>query len=91
MPDIVYSGVGELDALSLKHLQLYFDLCSEEYHLWRNGIVPNDIWKLWSEEMRITIQNPIYQKAWNKFRNDYYKTFQTYFDTEITGYNSTQD
>ncbi len=91
MPDNVYSGVGELDALSLKHLQLYFDLCSEEYHLWRKGIVPNDIWKLWSEGMRITMQNLVYRKAWDKLRNDYYKTFQTYFDTEITGRNTGQN
>lgn len=91
MPDNVYMGVGELNILSLKHLQLYFDLCSEEYHLWRNGIVPNDIWKLWSEGMRITLQNSVYRKAWDKLRNDYYKTFQTYFDTEIIGRSTVQD
>ena len=91
MPDNVYIGVGDLDAISLKHLQLYFDLCSEEYHLWKHGIVPNHIWKLWSEGMRITMQNPVYQKAWDKLRNDYYKTFQTYFDTEITGRSMVQN
>ena len=81
MPDNVYMGIGELDALSLKHLQLYFDLCSEEYHLWRNDIVPNDIWKLWSKGMRITLQNSVYRKAWDKLRNDYYKTYSKHILT----------
>lgn len=91
MPNNVYMSTGELNALSLRHLQLYFNLCSEEYHLWRHGIVPNNIWKLWSEGMRITMHNPVYQKAWNKLRNDYYNTFQTYFDTEITCHSMVQD
>ena len=47
--------------------------------------MPKDIWKLWSEGMRITMQNTVYRKVWNKLCNDYYKTFQTYFDTEIKG------
>lgn len=31
------------------------------------------------------MQNPVYRKAWDKRRYDYYKKSQTYFDTEIKG------
>lgn len=83
MPDSVLMGIADIKTDVLKHLQLYFDLCSEEYYLWQQGIVPCHIWQLWSEGMQITMQNPVFRKSWDKLSHQYSKIFRQYFDDKI--------
>lgn len=83
MPDSVLMGTADVKTDVLKHLQLYFDLCSEEYYLWQQGFVPCHIWQLWSEGMQITLQNPVFRKSWDKLSRQYSKIFRKYFDDKI--------
>lgn len=83
MPDNIYLGNAVLDGRTLKYMNLYYDLCSEEYHLWRTGIVPQYIWTLWKDGMRITTQNEVYRQAWATLKQNYYIEFTTFFDREV--------
>ena len=65
------------------YMRLYFDLCSEEYHLWRKGMIPNQIWEMWKEGMQITTNRPIYKKAWKDLSVEYNKDFWQYFNREV--------
>lgn len=49
MPDAVFEGTAKAEGATLKYMQLYFDLCSEEYHLHQNGLVPDNVWDNWKE------------------------------------------
>ena len=41
MPESIFNGTEHINAKAQMYMRLYFDLCSEEYHLWRKGMIPN--------------------------------------------------
>lgn len=43
MPDEIYLDTEIVNAHTLKYMSLYFNLCSEESHLWESGIIPSHI------------------------------------------------
>lgn len=53
MPDDIYNGTAKIDTRTKRHMRLYFDLCSEEFHLWQNKEVPDEEWNLWVEGIQI--------------------------------------
>lgn len=61
MPDEVFEGTAKVDGATLKYMQLYYDLCSEEFHLHENGLVPDDVWDNWKEGMEITTHIELYR------------------------------
>lgn len=57
----------------LRWIRAYYDLCSEEYHLNKDGLISNKIWKLWNAGMRDSLKKPAFIEAWNLIQiNDYY-------------------
>ena len=83
MPAEVYVGNAPVDANTLRYLQIYFDLCSEEYHLYKNGFIPADIWKNWKEGMQIATKTELYRHCWNKIKGIYNQDFYLFFEREI--------
>ena len=83
MPDVVYIGTATTDARTLKYMSLCFDLCSEEYHLWRTGLFPQYIWTLWKDGMRITMRKEIYRRSWSALKQNYYTEFSSFFEREV--------
>lgn len=83
MPDEVYEGVAEPKGKTLKHIQLYFDLCSEEYHLHDAKMIPEEVWDNWVEGMAFTVNNDLYKKAWNSLEDYYNKDFRHFMVREV--------
>lgn len=83
MPESIFNGTEHINAKAQMYMRLYFDLCSEEYHLWRKGMIPNQIWEMWKEGMQITTNRPIYKKAWKDLSVEYNKDFWQYFNREV--------
>lgn len=54
-----------------KYMRLYFDLCSEEYHLYKRGRIPSDVWELWEDGMRLSIRRERYRRAWEQLKSEY--------------------
>ena len=52
------------DPLWLNYMQLYFDLCSEEYYLRGKGIIDNDVWDLWVDGMEFAMRKLSFKRAW---------------------------
>ena len=72
MPDDVYNGTAELDEKTLKYVQLYFDLCNEEYYLYKRGYIPQDIWTNWFGGMVImTTSHALFANCWDKLKAQY--------------------
>lgn len=87
MPNEVYAGeIPMSDITALRYMRLYFDLCSEEYHLWRQGQIPEDVWELWKEGMQIATRKKHYRDAWILLKGEYYNDFETYFQREVIDY-----
>jgi len=45
-------------------MQLYFDLCSEEFYLHNQGVIDDHVWNLWVEGMKAAMIKQNFQAAW---------------------------
>ncbi len=83
MPSESSDGTNEPSADAMKYLRLYFDLCSEEYHLWKRGMIEAEVWEMWEEGMQNAMKSPLYSKAWEKLRGEYNGDFRGFFQDEV--------
>ena len=83
MPDSMFLHNGNLAPDVSKYMTLYFDLCSEEFHLHKIGDIPEKIWNNWVEGMKITMRPPIYHTGWKILFILYIKK---YFFIRISNY-----
>lgn len=72
----------------LKYVQLYFDLCSEEFHLHQMGLIDDTVWSLWVDGMRDTMKPISYKLAWQNHLGQLYsdKNFIYFMDNTIMNY-----
>lgn len=83
MPDRMFMQSGGLTPDVCKYLTIYFDLCSEEFYLHKNGDIPEDIWLNWVEGMKITMRPPIYHTGWKILSSTYNEDFIHFMHQEI--------
>lgn len=83
MPPNMVCCTDHLNDEILIYMRLYFDLCSEEFHLWKKGMIPNQVWEIWKEGMQITTNRPIYKMAWKELSVEYNRDFWRYFNKEV--------
>jgi len=81
---------------TLRYMRAYFDLCSEEYFLWKDGNIEDKVWKEWESGIKYAMSKTAFQKAWKdyiEFNTIYYKDFTSFInnllDTIKTGQQST--
>jgi len=55
---------------TLRYIQAYFDLCSEEYYLNKAGKIDKKVWLEWEEGIRYTFSKQAYKKAWDIIKLD---------------------
>ena len=73
MPKSVYEGSEEVNDDVLRYMQLYFNLCSEEYDLRSKDAISSDVWDKWLAGIQLTMSRPVYQKAWLLENENYSK------------------
>lgn len=83
IPDDVYEGVASLDVNTIRYMRIYFDLCSEEYHLMKAKEITEDVWALWVEGMQTALANDFYVEAWKRLKDEYNIDFRTYFEENV--------
>ncbi len=83
MPNVASEGKDKLDAEVLKYTRLYFDLCSEEYHLWVKGMIDSEVFDIWKEGMQATMKGTTYFNAWKLQKKEYNSEFKEFFQHEV--------
>ena len=83
MPDDVFDGTAADNVKTRKYLNLYFDLCSEEFHLYKQGFIPDKVWNNWKEGMVLTTNNDLYRQCWKELNFNYNDDFKDFFETSI--------
>lgn len=70
---------------TMRYMRVYFDLCSEEYFLYKKGVLDEDVWKEWQEGMISAFNKPAFKYAWKKVTqdSDFYKEFKDFIDSII--------
>ncbi len=83
IPNVASDGKDKLGDEVLKYTHLYFNLCSEEYHLWKKGIIDSEVFDIWKEGMQTTMKCTTYVKAWELQGDKYNSEFKKFFQHEV--------
>ena len=61
-------------------MRAYFDLCSEEYYLYKKNDIDKNTWKEWESGIKFALSKPAFQQAWKKISNDtkFYSEFNKF-------------
>jgi len=81
-------NMDDIDGLKNKetrrYLRIYFDLCDEQYFLYRKGRLNRRIWKNWKEGMESMFSTKIVSTYWKENRTDSSK-FNDFVEKDIIG------
>ena len=69
------------NSIDKNYIKLYFDLCSEEFYLNQCDCLPEEVWNMWLDGMRIVTKNKAFHEMWktnSQFYNDDFVGFFTY-------------
>ena len=71
---------------TLRYMRAYFDLCSEEYYLWKKKNIDDDTWKEWETGIKFAFSKSAFQQAWDVLCLDtiYYGEFTKFVNDAIS-------
>ena len=72
---------------TLRYMRAYFDLCSEEYYLWKGDYIDNKTWGEWESGIKFAFSKPAFVQAWRYIQIDsrYYPEFTKFVGGAIDG------
>lgn len=85
-PDFDYNKLQTEDRSKvLRYMRAYFNLCSEEFDLWKAGKIEERIWENWKEGIEFSFSKVAFRNAWKliKFDSYYYSDFSTWINNLI--------
>jgi len=76
----------EVKNKTLRYMRAYFDLCSEEYDLYREGYISERVWRNWKEGIEFAFTKKAFIDAWDllKFDAVYYPEFTNWISELIS-------
>jgi hypothetical protein len=78
-PNFEICGNDKVDS----YMTQYFNLCSEEYYLFKKNYIEKDVWKFWKEGMHQEMNEKFHQSEWEKLNAKYNEDFRKFFNMEI--------
>jgi hypothetical protein len=68
---------NDIKSKTIKYMRAYFDLCSEEYDLWKEGNIEDRVWSNWKEGIEFAFSKKAFKDAWMIIKLDsiYYPEF----------------
>ena len=65
---------------TLRYMRVYFDLCSEEYFLWKSGYIDKKTWKEWESGIKYAFSKIAFRLGWARVKMDsiFYKDFSLF-------------
>jgi len=86
MPECIYKDKDVSSEEALRYMQLYFNLCTEEYDLHIKNAITDDVWQKWFAGMQVSMGDKAYLAAWERLRVAYEKNnkpFVDFMDNEV--------
>jgi hypothetical protein len=84
--DFSFEGLSpEVRDKTLRYMRAYFDLCSEEYFLWRKKHIDNETWLEWKTGIEFAFSKTAFVEAWKILKLDtiYYGAFVEFANSSI--------
>lgn len=71
---------------TLRYMRAYFDLCSEEYFLWRGKNISNNTWNEWKSGILFALSKPAFKQAWEIIKLDtvHYNDFANFIKSNTS-------
>jgi hypothetical protein len=65
---------------TLRYMRVYFDLCSEEYFLWKSNHIDEKTWKEWESGIKYAFSKTAFLAGWDKISMGtiYYQEFSSF-------------
>jgi hypothetical protein len=75
----------DIKSKTIRNMRVYFDLCSEEYDLWKTGYIDDRIWNNWNEGIKFAFSKKAFKDAWTIIKLDsiYYPEFTEWIINEM--------
>ncbi|EJA7342727.1 TPA: hypothetical protein JG809_004765 [Vibrio parahaemolyticus] len=80
-PDFCFDKLEDkVQEKTLRYMRAYFDLCSEEYHLFLQKHIDKATWKEWESGIQFALSKKAFRDAWSKLELDtiYYADFSSF-------------
>jgi hypothetical protein len=60
----------------------YLNLCAEEYYLLQKKLLAKDVWQIWEDELKRTLQSPLFKREWKELAKEFeaYPEFRQYLE-----------
>ncbi len=70
---------------TLRYMRAYFDLCSEEFFLWKSGNIDEDTWNEWRNGIKYAFSKTAFRQAWKRISldSDFYTNFNSFIEEVI--------
>lgn len=85
--EIDFSELNKDKTEILKYIMLYFDLCSEEYHLFLEKKINKKVWNEWKSGIENNFRKKTFVNAWFKITENkytgYYPNFTKLVEKEL--------
>jgi hypothetical protein len=85
-PNFEYDELStDLKNKTLRYMRTYFDLCSEEYDLWRSGYIEDRVWENWKQGIEFAFSKRAFIDAWKIIKLDtiYYPEFSEWVNEVV--------
>lgn len=70
--DSEYQTRRQLLSSDIQHALIrYINLCSEEHFLHSEGLITNDIWQIWTDQMKQMYRTSLVKKTWEQLEDTY--------------------
>jgi hypothetical protein len=54
----------------MRYMRAYYDLCFEEFHLFRMRLIDQSVWESWREGMEVAFSKTAFQQSWDQIKTD---------------------
>lgn len=73
----------EVKDRTLRYMRAYFDLSSEEYYLWKQKHIDDNVWKEWSSGIEYALTKTAFREGWRDYidiSTIYYEDFAKFIN-----------
>lgn len=71
----------------LRYMWIYFDLCHEEFSLYKLGFIDSTLWSVWESGMQSAFSRPSFQICWGLISSNtnykFHPSFVTFIEAKI--------
>ena len=73
---------------TMRYMRAYFDLCFEEWYLYKSGLIGSEFWCIWEGGIKTAVSKSAFRQAWKIIKNsntEYGHEFDKFIEAKMAG------